>query len=300
MDIVVERGAGLDVHKATVVACIMGMGIRKEIRTYTTMTNDLLRLKEWLRGHGITHVAMESTGVYWKPVFNILEDAFEVILVNARHVKNVPGRKTDVKDSEWLCKLLRSGLVRGSFIPPKEVRELRDLTRYKRKLIQTITFEKQRVEKILKDANIKLSSIASDTFGASGRRAVEEIMKGELAPEAMADLSKGRLRNRKEELKEALVGNMEDHHRFMIQVHLIKDFIHFGGKDCPSILRGTDEVVEQHRYAMAPMNMFTHSPEYITQQARQAAGNAPLRIQSRMRSTTIILWEPSAVLVFIC
>ena len=170
MDIIVERGAGLDVHKHRVVACIMGVGMKKEIRAFLTVTNDLLRLKVWLREHSVTHVAMESTGVYWKPVFNILEDTFDVILVNARHVKNVPGRKTDVLDSEWLCKLLRSGLVRGSFIPPKPVRELRDLTRYKRKLIQTMTAEKQRVEKILEDANIKLSSIASDTFGASGKK----------------------------------------------------------------------------------------------------------------------------------
>jgi transposase len=166
MDIIIERGCGLDVHKKTITACIMGIGLKKEIRTYNTMTNDLLRLKMWLKENFITHVAMESTGVYWKPVFNILEDSFEVMLVNARHVKNVPGRKTDVKDSEWLCKLLRSGLVRGSFIPPIEVRELRDLTRYKRKLIQNVTSEKQRIEKILEDANIKLSSIASDTFGA--------------------------------------------------------------------------------------------------------------------------------------
>ena len=121
MDIIVDKGCGLDVHKGTVVACIMGTGIRKEVKTYTTMTNDLLRLKEWLQENGITHVAMESTGVYWKPVFNILEDGFEVILVNARHVKNVPGRKTDVQDSEWLCKLLRSGLVKGSFIPPRDI-----------------------------------------------------------------------------------------------------------------------------------------------------------------------------------
>jgi transposase len=220
MDIIVERGAGLDVHKGTVVACIMGTGIKKEIRTYLTMTNDLFRCKEWLKQTGITHVAMESTGVYWKPVFNVLEDAFEVMLVNARHVKNVPGRKTDVKDSEWLCKLLRSGLVRGSFIPPKPVRELRDLTRYKRKLIQSITSEKQRVEKILEDANIKLSSIASNTFGASGKRIIEELMKGELKAEEMAELSKGRLRKRKEELKEALVGNVEDHHKRMIQTSL--------------------------------------------------------------------------------
>jgi transposase len=220
MDIIVERGAGLDVHKDTVVACIMGAGIKKEIRTYRTMTNDLVRLKDWLKDNRITHVAMESTGVYWKPIFNILEDACEVMLVNARHVKNVPGRKTDVKDSEWLCKLLRSGLVRGSFIPPKEIRQLRDLTRYRRKLIQAVGSEKQRIEKILEDANIKLSSVASDIFGASGTKIIEELMKGDLKAEEMAELSKGRLRRRKEDLKEALVGHMDTHHTFMVRASM--------------------------------------------------------------------------------
>jgi transposase len=220
MEIIIEKGCGLDVHKGTVVACIMGTGIKKEIKTYTTMTNDLLRLKEWLQTSGITHVAMESTGVYWKPVFNILEDHFEVILVNARHVKNVPGRKTDVQDSEWLCRLLRSGLVSGSFIPPRDIRELRDLTRHKRKLIQAITAEKQRVEKVLEHANIKLAPIASDTSGPSGKRIIEELIKGELEPEGMAELSKGRLRQKRGDLKEALVGQVRDHHKFMIKVSL--------------------------------------------------------------------------------
>ena len=217
MDIIIERGCGLDVHKKTVSACIMGAGLKKEIRTYGTTTNVLLRLKEWLIEIGITHIAMESTGVYWKPVFNILEDSFDVILVNARHVKNVPGRKTDVQDSEWLCKLLRSGLIRGSFIPPIEIRELRDLTRYKRKLIQNVTSEKQRVEKVLEDANIKLSAIASDPFGVSGSRIIKELMRGELTAEEMAELSKGRLRRRKEELKEALVGKMRENHKVLIK-----------------------------------------------------------------------------------
>ena len=220
MEVIIERGCGLDVHKETVVACIMGAGIKKEIRTYLTVANDLLRLKEWLQNSGITHVAMESTGVYWKPVFNLLEDHFEVILVNARHVKNVPGRKTDVRDSEWLCRLLRSGLVSGSFIPPRDIRELRDLTRHKRKLIQAMVAEKQRVEKVLEDANIKLSSIASDTFGASGKRIVAALIKGELEPEGMAELSKGRLRQKREDLKEALVGQVREHHKFMIKVSL--------------------------------------------------------------------------------
>jgi transposase len=220
MEIIIERGCGLDVHKETVVACIMGTGVRKEIRTYTTMTHDLLRLKGWLQETGITHVAIESTGVYWKPVFNILEGHVEVILVNARHVKNVPGRKTDVQDSEWLCRLLRSGLLRGSFIPPRGIRELRDLTRYKRKLIQAIVAEKQRVEKVLEDANIKLSSIASDTFGASGKKIIEELMRGKLEAGKMAELSKGRLRRKREHLKEALVGEVREHHKFMIKVSL--------------------------------------------------------------------------------
>jgi transposase len=168
MEIIVERGCGLDVHKKTVVACIDGKGIKHEIRTYPTMTNDLLKLKEWLKENSITHVAMENTGVYWKPVFNILEDSFEVILVNARHIKNVPGRKTDKKDSEWMCKLLRNGLVKGSFIPPKEIRELRDLTRYRKKLVEGIAAEKNRIQKVLEDGNIKLTSVLSDLFGVSG------------------------------------------------------------------------------------------------------------------------------------
>jgi transposase len=244
MEIIIERGCGLDVHKGTVVACIMGTGIKKEIRTYTTMTNDLLRLKEWLQNSGITHVAMESTGVYWKPVFNILEDNFEVILVNARHVKNVPGRKTDVQDSEWLCRLLRSGLVSGSFIPPRDIRELRDLTRHKRKLIQAIVAEKQRVEKVLEDGNIKLSSIVSDTFGASGKRIIEELIKGNLQAEEMAELSKGRLRQKREDLKEALLGELREHHKFMIKASL--KHIRAMEKILSDIERKIQEKIDRH------------------------------------------------------
>ena len=142
MEIVIERGCGMDIHKQFVVACIMGKGIKKEIRRFGTFTEDLLELKEWLKSKGITHVAMESTGVYWKPIFNILEEDFKILLVNATHIKNVPGRKTDVLDSEWLCKLLRTGLLKGSFIPPKKIRELRELTRYEEKLINSISAEK--------------------------------------------------------------------------------------------------------------------------------------------------------------
>lgn len=220
MDIIVEKGCGLDVHKETVVACIMGEGIKKEIRTYSAMTNDLLKLKEWLKETGVTHVAMESTGIYWKPVFNILEDGFEVVLVNARHIKNVPGRKTDVKDSEWLCKLLRNGLVKGSFVPPKDIRELRDLTRYKRKLTQAISAEKNRVQKVLEDANIKLSSVVSDTFGVSGSEIIDALIRGGLSIDEMCDLSRGKLKKKREQIKEALVGNFQEHHKFMIKASL--------------------------------------------------------------------------------
>lgn len=220
MEIIIDRGCGLDVHKKTVVACISGVGIKKEIRTYSTMTNDLLELKSWLKENKITHVAMESTGVYWKPVFNILEESFEVMLVNARHIKNVPGRKTDVQDSEWLCRLLRNGLLKGSFIPPKNIRELRDLTRYKRKLTQAISAEKNRIQKVLEDANIKLSSVVSDTFGVSGNEIIEALIKREMSIEEMCGLLRGKLKKKEAQIKEALVGNFQEHHKFMIEASL--------------------------------------------------------------------------------
>jgi len=239
MDVIIDKGCGLDVHKETVVACVMGSGIKKEIRTFSTMTGDLFRLKGWLSEKGITHVAMESTGPYWKPVFNVLEDSFEVILANARHIKNVPGRKTDVKDSEWICKLLRSGLLAASFVPPKAIRELRDLTRYRRKLTQSISAEKNRVQKVLEDANVKISSVVSDTFGVSASRMIEAIMAGELDTEAIADLAKGKLKGKKEELKKALVGHFQEHHRFMIQASL--DHIEFLEK----VIAGLDQEINR-------------------------------------------------------
>ncbi len=220
MDIVVERGAGLDVHQETVVATIDGPGIKKETRTFGAVTNELRRLEEWLKGNGITHVAMESTGIYWKPVFNILEESFEVILVNARHIKHVPGRKTDVSDSEWLCKLLRNGLIKGSFIPPQDMRELRDLTRYRKKLTQSVSAEKNRVQKTLEDANIKLSSVVSDTFGVSATAIIDALLERELTVKEMADLARGKLKKKKDAISEALVGRITRHHVFMIRASL--------------------------------------------------------------------------------
>lgn len=236
MDIIVDKGAGLDVHKATVVATIDSRGIKKETRTYGTMTNELLGLRNWLKGNDITHVAMESTGVYWKPVFNILEGDFEVVLVNARHIKHVPGRKTDVSDSEWLCKLLRSGLVNGSFIPPKDIRELRGLTRYRKKLTQAISAEKNRVQKILEEANIKLSSVVSDTFGVSSTEIINALLEEKLSIDEMANLARGRLKEKKDLLREALVGKITRYHIFMIRTSL---------KHIRSITKLTDEVDRQ-------------------------------------------------------
>jgi transposase len=239
MEVIIDKGCGLDVHKETVVACVMGEGIKKEIRTFSTMTEDLYRLKSWLSEKGITHIAMESTGPYWKPVFNILEGSFEVILANARHIKNVPGRKTDVKDSEWICKLLRSGLLAASFVPPQAIRELRDLTRYRRKLTQSISSEKNRVQKVLEDANVKISSVVSDTFGVSASRMLEAIMAGQLDTEAISDLAVGKLKCKKAELKKALVGNFQAHHRFMIQASL--DHI----ESLEKIIAGLDQEIDR-------------------------------------------------------
>jgi transposase len=214
---VVAMGCGIDVHKETVVATVSGTGLKEETRTYNTFTSSLIELKEWLKSLGITHVAMESTGVYWKPVFNILEEDFEILLVNARHIKNVPGHKTDKKDSKWIAKLLLSGLLKGSFIPPKEIRELRDLFRYKRKLTGQISSEKNRSQKILEDANIKLSSVVSDTFGVSATKIIEAMLKGEKDIEQLLTLCHGRLETKKGQLKEALNGNLSTHHKFMLR-----------------------------------------------------------------------------------
>lgn len=247
MDVILERGCGLDVHKETVVACIDGVGIKKEIRTYSTFTNNLVQLREWLKNNGISHVAMESTGVYWKPVYNILEEDFEVVLVNARHIKHVPGRKTDVCDSEWLCKLLRNGLVKGSFIPDRDMRELRDLTRYRKKLVQAISSEKNRVQKILEDANVKLSSVVSDTFGVSGSAIIEALLKGELTPEEMSCLAMGKLRKKQDSIREALVGKVTKHHVFMIRASL--EHIRSIEKLISGIDREMDSKLESYRQA---------------------------------------------------
>ena len=198
MELLHERVAGLDVHRDTVVATVRVPGERGRrqvhTQTFTTMTPDLLALRDWLAAHGVTQVAMEATGVYWKPVYYLLEDDFAVLLVNAAHVKQVPGRKTDVADSAWLAQLLEHGLLRGSFVPPRAIRDLRDLTRYRKVLTQERTREVQRLHKVLQDAGLKLASVATDILGVSGRAMLAALVDGTADAATIAGLAKGRLR----------------------------------------------------------------------------------------------------------
>jgi len=216
MEVIHRNCAGLDVHKKVVVAAILLEGSPKEIRSFGTMTADLLELSDWLMSSGVTHVAMESTGEYWKPIFNILENNFEVMLVNAQHISKVPGRKTDVSDAEWIADLLRHGLLTASFIPPVGQRELRELTRFRSTFVKERATLVNRVQKVLESANIKLASVASDVVGVSGRAMLEAIVAGTATPQQMAELSKGKLRSKREELSRALEGRVKPHHRFVL------------------------------------------------------------------------------------
>src|SRR5262245_32942881 len=224
MDTLYPRCAGIDVHKANVVVCVRCCDrpgkVFEEVRTFSTMTRDLLALADWLASHGITQVAMESTGVYWKPVFNLLEGNVHVILVNAEHIQQVPGRKTDVKDCEWIAQLLQHGLLRASFVPPAPIRELRDLTRQRTQLVQGLAAVANRIHKVLEDANIKLASVATDVLGASGRDMLEALIAGQTDPEQLADLARKRLREKIPALRLALAGRVTDHHRFLLRMHL--------------------------------------------------------------------------------
>jgi transposase len=217
--------AGLDIHKKTVVACVRrldGRGqVSKQVKTFGTTTRDLLELGDWLSRHGVTHVAMESTGVYWKPVFHLLEGRFvELLLVNPQHIKNVPGRKTDVKDCEWIAQLLQFGLLRGSFVPPTEIRQLRDLTRQRSQLVADRARVANRIQKVLEDCNIKLASVATDILGVSGRAMLEAMIGGESNPELLAEMAKARLRAKLPQLRQALLGKVTDHHRFLLRTLL--------------------------------------------------------------------------------
>ena len=220
MDVIVQRPAALDVHKEQVTACVRFPapdGSRtQEVREFKTTVGGLLVLHDWLKAHGVTQVAMEATGVYWKPVWAVLEDSFELLLVNARHVKQVPGRKTDVKDAEWLCQLLEAGLLRGSFVPPKPIRQLRNFTRYRKALVNERKREANRLHKALEDTGIKLDCVATDILGKSGRAMLDGLCQGTTDPEVLAELARGKLRAKIPALKEALVGRFEPQHALLI------------------------------------------------------------------------------------
>src|SRR5918993_1770702 len=231
VELIVERAAALDVGKDEVVACIrvpdaagVGRGRgrrRQEVRTYPTFTSSLEALADWLQAEGITQVVMEATGQYWKPCWYVLEErGLELLLVNARHVKLLPGRKTDVGDAAWLCELLECGLLRGSFVPPPQLRELRDLVRYRKRLIQAHGAECQRVQKTLEDAGIKLDSVATDVLGVSGRAMLEALVAGERDPQVLAELARGRLRAKLPQLRQALRGRFGDHHALLVRLAL--------------------------------------------------------------------------------
>lgn len=224
MEVVHECCCGLDVHKRVVVACLntsgQGRQAHREVRSFSTMTRGLLDLGDWLAAAGCTHVAMESTGAYWKPIYNLLEGSFELLLVNAQHLKAVPGRKTDVKDAEWIADLLRHGLLRPSFIPPRQDRELRELTRYRTSLIRERASEVNRIQKVLEGANVKLASVATNVLGVSGRAMLEGLISGETDPQELAGLARGRLQQKRAELEEALTARIGIHQRFLMRVQL--------------------------------------------------------------------------------
>jgi len=220
VDVIVERPAALDVHKSQVTACVRVPGAdgarRSEVVEFSTMVGGLLTLRDWLKAHGVTQVAMEATGVYWKPVWAVLEEDFELLLVNARYVKNLPGRKTDVKDAEWLCQLLEAGLLRASFVPPKPIRALRQLTRYRKAQIKERQREANRLHKALEDTGIKLDCVATNILGKSGRAMLDALCHGTTDPEILADLAKGKLRKKIPALKQALEGRFESLHALLV------------------------------------------------------------------------------------
>jgi transposase len=223
MDLLHARCAGLDVHARQVMACarlVTGRTVTYQRLTVETSTRGLLELNDWLTAHGVTHVAMEATGVYWKPVWHVLEGHFDLTLANAQHIRTVPGRKSDVKDAQWIADLLAVGLIQKSFVPPAPVQELRDLTRTRKQLTREIGRHTQRVQKVLEDANIKLTEVLSDVLGLTGRAIVQALVQGETDPERLARLTRGRLKATHRELVEALRGRVTAHHRFMLQLHL--------------------------------------------------------------------------------
>ena len=251
MDVLYPNCAGIDVHKKTVVVCCRTTAldgtVTKETRTFSTMTAELLLLSDWLTSKGITHVAMESTGEFWKPLYNLLEGSFTILVVNAQHMHTVPGRKTDMKDAEWIADLLAHGLLKGSFIPPEPQRDLRDLTRQRTILVRERAGVVQRLQKVLEWANLKLASVATDVVGVSARAMLEAIVDGQSDVTALAELARGRMRSKRVELEQALEGRVREHHRFLLAKHLLHiDFL-------DEQIADYDEQITTHIQAQPPL-----------------------------------------------
>jgi transposase len=223
MEVLYPRCAGLDVHKDVIVACARvaeSGGVVQEVESFSTTTAGLMALSDWLESHQCTHVAMEATGVYWKPVWHVLEGSFDLVLANAMHIRNVPGRKSDVNDAMWIADLLAHGLIRGSFVPPAAIQQMRDLTRTRKQLVREVAQHTLRIQKTLEDANVKLTGTISDVLGKSGRAILDALVAGETNPERLADLVHPRVKAPKEKLVEVLRGRVSEHHRFMLKLHL--------------------------------------------------------------------------------
>jgi transposase len=277
MRVIYSHSGGLDVHKKTVVACRRRFGgqgqLEVEIRVFGTTLVELLALVDWLLEWELTHVAMESTGEYWKPVYNLLEGVIEVFVVNAKHVHQVPGRKTDQKDAEWLAELMQYGLLKASFIPPRPQRELRDLTRYRTRLVQDRAREVNRLQKGLEDANIKLSSVATDIMGQSGRAILSELAAGQTNASALAQLAKGRLRNKLPELEQALTGRVRAHHRFLLAQQLV--YIDFLEEQIELISQRIGQQLEQLSPSPPPSSA-SPGPEPAEPAPTESTGPTPL------------------------
>lgn len=292
MEVTYTQCAGLDVHKKSVVACTITPGAQGgkqvEVRTFGAMTADLLALSDWLTSRQVTHVALESTGEYWKPVYNLLEGNFELVVANARHIKNVPGRKTDVKDAEWIAELLRHGLLRGSFIPPQAQRDLRDLTRQRTNLVGDRATVVNRLQKVCEWSNIKLSAVASDITGVSARAMLEAILSGRTSPQVLAELAKGRLRNKRAELERALDGVVREHHRFLLAQHLAQiDFL-------DEQIALYDQQIAQH---MAQTTPTSSPPPPAVPPAQDDLTQDDLTNELAGDATDMLTWEQAVVIV---
>ena len=290
MEVKYQRCCGIDVHKQTVVACVMVSGEQpgepdKETRTFKTMSDDLGALARWLKAKGVTHVAMESTGVYWKPVYNLLEGQFEILVVNAERIKALRGRKTDAADAEWIADLLRHGLLSGSFIPTAQQRALRDLTRFRSSLVEDRARAVNRLQKVLEDANIKLASVATDVTGVSGRAILEALLAGQTDPQVLAELAQGRLRKKIDLLQKALAGRLKPHHRVMV-TELLGQIDHLD----ETIERLNAEITEQMRPFEAEIERLDSIPGVSRRVAEVLVAEVGVDMQPFERAENLASW----------